>query len=52
MEGGGIWWLTLEAILEPNGTSTMELSSENSYQLLALNYFSKKAHFLFANARK
>ena len=36
-------WLTLEVYLEPSRTSAMELLFKNSWQLLTLNYFLKKA---------
>ena len=33
-----------ETYLEPCQTSTMKLLYENSYRLLAINYFRKKVH--------
>ena len=36
-------WLTLEAYLEPSRKSTNKLLFENSWQLLTVNYFPKKA---------
>ena len=36
-------WLTLEVYLEPSRTSAMELLFKNSWQLLTVNYFLKKA---------